>query len=85
MEQGRSGAVFSRFKKKECRPRIVYPAFIQPGFILPRENWESFSKRTDGDHLIYLITEPRKKKTKCGVKVTEKWINISCSKKESRM
>lgn len=62
MEQGRSGAVFSRYKETEGKPRIVHPAFIQPSFILPRDNWGSFNKRTDGDHLIYLIAEPRKKK-----------------------
>ena len=44
-----------------------------------------FSKRINGDHLIYLITELRIKEGKAGVMVTEEYINIMCSDQAEKM
>ena len=55
-------------------------SLIKPSFTQPKDNGGGgFSKRINGDHLIYLITELRIKEGKAGVMVTEEYINIMCS------
>lgn len=39
-QQGQSEAVFSTHKEREFKPRILYLAFIQPGFTQPKDNRE---------------------------------------------